>query len=891
MRYKYVKYLILLFVLNFFRGYASDVTMEELLNLRSQNLISEEEFNILSSEINSTNKLNENMYDLNINAKLVSRSYKVYTKNGQHFFALKNFLRCIGFTNYVENKNEFILYLGSSLKEIKIPLKNNNDIFIKDNEIFMESNKFSELFLSTLTIDEEELLVRMYLSFDTPKEIKQLLDISKDKLLKKNNEQEIIYNSQRKLFDLGYAHIQLGENFEKKSGEKSYKSSWDGNIAYQGGLLYGEITADYDLKENKLNDVRLEYNDIWKEHNLEIENRRNGNNREWGLFFYKDKAFYETAGGQVVIKETVPLGSRVELLYMGTPIEIRDDDNGVVEFDNPLIRTDRTYVLKIYEPDGKIYEKEVKTIRDYNLQQRNQFEYKISVNEDSQYNKYRSDIDVFYGFTNNLTLGFGYSRDIEEIDEYHNGKIKSKAKYLNNAKLDLVYGGTYNALSYVFNISGVKSLDNYSHYKEIDNEMRNISLSKKYSYKYLNQFNYSKWKLIYEHEEFGKFYDDKNTDKIDLKYDILPNVDVGYRYEIKRYRNKEDEKLKQITLDTDYTWNKFLFSAGTSLDMNDSRNNEYRAGVYYSGWESLTGRLENVWTKNGNEYESRITLYNNNLGGFIDFSTELAYSKKDKERLTFKFSVKLDNWLKIDTNFSDDGAQNHRIGIDKIIDLKNPTLDLNTMDNSRVKVITFIDQNNNNVLDEGEEKVSGIEVKIGDKTVVTDKYGEGMIYGIGNGVLYDTDVTIKKPSYTLGNNKIKIKSGFSSTVDAYIPIKPMLTLSGNVELDKNLNLTEDEKVEFYNDLIIELKDLDGNVVETAAPDNEGLFDISGLFPKEYYIEVTYIGTKYDLDKIREEIELQYSKDNTINAILLKISDNNIVVNTLDNPKNLAKLRR
>ena len=124
--------------------------------------------------------------------------------------------------------------------------------------------------------------------------------------------------------------------------------------------------------------------------------------------------------------------------------------------------------------------------------------------------------------------------------------------------------------------------------------------------------------------------------------------------------------------------------------MNDSRNNEYRAGVYYSGWESLTGRLENVWTKNGNEYESRITLYNNNLGGFIDFSTELAYSKKDKERLTFKFSVKLDNWLKIDTNFSDDGAQNHRIGIDKIIDLKNPTLDLNTMDNSRVKVITCL---------------------------------------------------------------------------------------------------------------------------------------------------------------------------------------------------------
>lgn len=889
---KYI-FLLILLILSSIKVYSEDFTIEELLNLKNQGLISEEEFKVLKSELSNEISSVENLYDLNINSKLVSRTFKVYKKNNKYFFPLKEFFKYINFKNYTENNNEIKLYLGSSLKEVKINLKKNDEIFQENDEIYLQSNKFSEIFLNTLTINSDELLIRMYLSFDTPNEITQLLDISKDKLLRKSNEEDIIYSSERKLFDLGYARIQLGQSFDKSAGQKKYKDSWDGNLGYQGGLLYGEITADYDLKEKELNTVRLEYNDIWQGHNLDIENRRSGNNREWGIFFYKDRGYYETTGGQVIIRESVPLGSRVELIYMGTPIDIKDDDNGIVEFDSPLIRTDRTYTLKIYEPDGKIYEKEIKTVQDYNLQQKNQFEYKLALNENSQYNRYKTDIDVFYGVTNNFTVGFGYSRDIEDIQigRDYTGNIKTETKYLNNAKIDLVYGGTYNAFSYIFNLSGTKTLNSYNSYKEINSEEKSISLDERYSYKYLNQFNYLKWKLIYEHEEFGEFYEEKNRDRIDLKYDIFSNTDVGYKYEVKRYRYKGNDTSEQITIDTDYTWNKFLFSIGTSLDINDSESNEYRASAYYSGWERLTGRLENVWTKNGDEYESRISLYNNSFGGFVDFSTELAYSKQDKERVSFKFSVKIDNWLKLDTGLSDDGAQNHRIGIDKIVDLKNPTVKLNTMDNSRVKVITFIDSNNNDIYDIGEEIVPGVEVNIGDQIVVTNDIGEGMFYGIGNGIIYDMKVTIKKPSYTLGNNKIKIKSNFSSTVDAYIPIKPMLTLSGNVELDKGLNLDSDEKVEFYNDIIIELKDLDGNVVETAAPDNEGLFDISGLFPKEYYIEVTYIGSKYDLKTIREEIELHYSKNNSINTVLLRISNNNIAINTSEYKKNMARLRR
>lgn len=890
---KYRLVLLILLIISSLLSYSDDFTLEEVLDLKRQGLITKEEFEILKLELTNSGLSSENMYDLNINSNLVSKTYKVYKINGKFFFPLKEFFKYISFTNYKLNEEELIIYLGSSLREVKINLKNQNDIFKEKDEFYLEASKFSQEFLKTFSISEEELLLRMYLSFDTPNEIKQLLDISEEKILRKNNENEIIFKSERKIFDLGYARIQLGQNFEKGLGEKGYEDSWDGNLAYQGGLLYGEFIGDYDLKNNKLNSIRLEYADIWKGHNLDIENRRSGSYRESGLFFYKEKGYYETSGGQVIIRENVPLGSRVELIYMGTSIEIKDDENGIVEFESPLIRTDRTYILRIYESNGKIYEKEIKTIQDYNQQQKNQFEYKLAINEDKLYSKYKIDMEVFYGVTNNLTVGAGYSRDIEEFDveiDQVSNRIQ-ETKYLNNLKLDLIYGGTYNALSYVFNVSGVKTTNSDRVYKEDGYNKGYMTLTEKYSYKYLNQFNYLKWKLIYEHEEFGDYFDEKNRDALDLKYSIFTNVDIGYTYKINRYRYNQDEKFQQVTFDGDYTWNKFLFGAGTSTDINNSENNEYRVSVYYSGWEKLTGRFENVWTKNGKYYETRVNLYNNNFGGFIDFSTELAYSKENKEYISFKFSLKLDDWLKFDTNLNSDGTQMHRIGIDRIIDLKKPTLKVDNIDSSRVKVITYIDSNNNNLYDENEEIVPGVEVNIGDKTTVTDSKGEGMLYGIGNGVLYDMKVTIKKPSFTLGNNKIKVKSNFSSTVYAYIPIKPMLTLSGGVQVDKELNLNEYEKIEFYNDLIIELKDSKGNTIEMATPDNEGLFDISGLFPKEYYIEVTYVGSRYNLKNIREQVELYYSKDKTINTILLKINNNSIAINNLGLQKNTAVLRR
>ncbi|MGL5936121.1 MAG: hypothetical protein ACRCZI_10940, partial [Cetobacterium sp.] len=503
---------------------------------------------------------------------------------------------------------------------------------------------------------------------------------------------------------------------------------------------------------------------------------------------------------------------------------------------------------------------------------------------------FETDADVFYGITNNLTLGVGYLRGIEELDGKldSSGNRNKKTEYIDSGKFNLIYGNTYNGLSYVLNLKGEQAFNNKTVYRNGESNTE-TSLDKRYIYGGLTQLNYKKWKLIYEHKEYGNYYDEDTNDNLKLTYKIFNNLELGYKYDITKYSILDDKTKEAFTADFDHTWKKILFSAGADFDTRDSDENEYRVSMYYGGWERVNARLENTWTENGKEYETKLSLYNNNYRGKFDYSTEIAYSNKDREKVTFKLSMKIDDWFKFDNNLSSDGARSHRIGIDKVIDLKNPTKKIDTMDSSRVRVITFIDTNNNNIYDENEELVSGVEVKMGSDTVVTNEHGSGYFYGVGNGNIYDLNVTIKKPSFTLGNNKIKVKNDFSSTVEAYIPVKPMLTLSGRVNIDEKLKLTSSQKVELFNELIIEIKNSEGETIEVAAPDNTGMFDISGLFPKDYYIEVTYIGTKFDLKNIKEEIALGYSDDGGNNTLLLKISNNNMKIDLPEDSDVVAKL--
>ena len=841
---------------------ASEVTLKELDELRDQKLISQDDYLLLREEISP--KLKENFYLLKINGYEVDKFYSVFEKDGNRYLDIDTFFQSIDIKNY-RTKDGIKVILGETLRKIEINLKNkeiyengekiekNKELFIEnEDKVYIEEEVFKKIFTIDYRIDKEKARISLALNFTTPDELLRRLDLRAESIDKAGNNGILHYESKRELFELGYARVTANKLYTKNTGEKSYKSSWDGSIDYQGGLLYGQLQANYNAKENELGTLKLEYNEIWERHTLQLENRRNGRSREWGLSFFKDKSYY-TNGKKVIIRESVPVGSRVELKYMGASIAIKNAEDGQVIFDNPIITTDRTYTLIIYTPDGQVFEKVIKTAENFDQQSKGEVQYNVSFNENHSAKKVSTNIETFYGLSDKVTVGAGYTRGVEEIDK--------KYKYVQDGRANIIYSDTVNGYSYVLKLDMEKSFDDYV----VDNK----KYDDKYKYGGLTQLNIGKWKYTFERNQFGEFYTDKANEKVSVQYDVMNNVRLTYDYGKTFKYQGDEEKNSNYGVSVNKNIGNILFSLDAKKS--ESSDSEYSLNAYYTTKSNISTRLENKWTKSGKEYEALLSVYNNNYKGFLDYAFEFGYSEQYKDRATLRLTFKLDNWFEISSDLDKTGRQEHKMGINRIIDLKNPLKKVDSTDVSRVKVITFVDENNNNIHDANEKLVEGVEVTIGTTTNVTDLDGEAMFYGVSNGILYDLKPKIKKPSFTLGDNKVTIKGQFASTIEAFIPIKPMLNLTRTIKIDEALKLNEVEKEELYQDILVEIKDINGKSIELTVPDNTGSFDVSGLFPEKYVIEVSYLGVKYNLEKLNEIIKLSYLDNDFENKIVFNLN--------------------
>lgn len=836
------------------KSYSKTYTLQELDELKNQGVITLEDYEILKDELVSEDSRLE-YFTLSVNSKRVSNDYRVLKSKKDFYFNLDEFLKIIRFGNYKKSEDSYEFLLGKNLRKVVLNLKESKvieneeiksydgEIFLsKDNEIYLNSKVFKDIFLTDLNINESYLKIGIELNFMTPEEIDANLDIEAKKLENKNEENILMYKSERQLFDLGYSRVIAERSFTKNEGEKSYKGEWNSSVEYQGGLLYGQLKTKYDFEDNNIEYATLEYNNIWKGHTFTLENRGpKKSGREWGLSFFKDKGYY-IDGNRAIIRETVPVGSRAELRYMGTSIAIQNEEDGVVVFDNSIIKTDRTYELLIYTPEGQILKKIVTTVKDYNKQEKNQIEYTVLINENHESKRYTKDFAFFYGLTENLTIGAGYKQGVETIDNKH--------QYINDGTASIVYGRTINGYSYILDLKMEKSFDDYN-----DN---NKSYKDKFKYDGTGQLNVGNFKYILKNTRYGEFYSQEKEESIEVQWDALESLRLGYTYgKITNYSG-DDEKKSTATLDFNKSYKGLLFSLGAEID--EKSKQSYNVGVYHTGKNNISTKIETKWVSGKeNDMETILSVYNNNFLGMFDYNLEAGYSQVYKDKFTFSFTMNYDNWLKIASTFDKVGNQNHSVGLDRIIDLKNPKENLTSIDVSRVEVITYIDENNNNQYDNGEKRVDGVEVTLGEKVRVTDGDGEALFSNISNGVIYNLKPKIKKPSFTMGDNKIQIKSDFSSTVKAYIPIKPMVNLSGLVRIDESLALNELEKEQLYEDILVEVKDLKGNSLDLTVPDNTGAFDISGLFPEEYIIEIQYVGTRFKIPGLKKNLKLVYSK--------------------------------
>lgn len=858
----------------------SNSTLEQL---RNQGIISNEEFEILKGEYKHEGKL---LYNLLVNGEAKNKVYPVFVKEERVYFSLFSFFDTLNFKNYKQENEIIEIELGDSLEKIVINVKKDQiiksdeeikhdfkDIYLDGKEIYLEQEIFKKLFLNNLNINQERQKVNMTLAFASPDEIKIRLKNSAKMLNEKNKVNDIVYTNNNKLFEVGYLRTEVNQIFtkDKDSKKKGFESDWEADFEYQGSLLYGQITAEYDAKEHMFRDVKLRYDDIWKEHTLELMNSSFSKSgaRENQISFKKDDGYFINNDKNYVIKENVPIGSRVELIYLGTVIDIQSAENGVVIFNNNEIKDEREYTLKIYTPDGKIYKKVINTTSDYNQQNKGEVEYDFYIRENHKIKKPSIYANTYYGLTDNLTVGATYLRDPEDI----NGDYK----YLDRGRGELIYSNNFSEASYTFRLGGEKTFSKYVD----DLTLKNTK--DEYKYDYLGQVDIKDLRFKIENTKYGKYYDDKNERSYSVRWRATKSLDLEYEHlDRTKYKNSlltdgDREKIDKYTIEYSKSYKNLLFTTEVSKSTDEEEKDSYSVNLYYTGLRTSTIRLENEWKNNGKDYEVALSLFSNG-NDLFDYTLEARYSEEYKDMLTFRFDLNYNNWFNFESRGDKLGNQEYKIGIDRITDLKNPKEHIKSMDSSPVKAIAFVDINDNNQKDEGEKVLKNVDVKIGKQIKTTNKDGYAMFYGVPNDVLYELEPTLKKPSHLLGNNKIQVKGKNTSTIEAYIPVKPMVSLTGTVKIAEILGMNAMEQMRIYDNILVKIKDIDGKVLDMAIPDETGVFEVSGLLPKKYFLEVNYMGLDYSIKGINEIVQLVYVEENAKdNFFVLNLTDKEILI--------------
>lgn len=853
------RYFLILFAITSILAQANQ-DMEAL-----KKIMSPEDYAIITNTY--TQKEGKQIYDLMINGELKSKSYSVWYKNQNMYFSLFNFLEAINFKNYHQDlkTGDITLLVGDSLEEIKISVKNNyinypieklkllkDDLILDGREIYIKSDIFKSVFLRNLRISQEEQKINMNLNFSTPEEINLRLKLTKNSLNEEKLKDEIIYKNKNKLLEAGYLRTEVNKIFtrDKNSEDDSFQDDWEARLEYQGAFLYGELNAEYDVKEHLLGDVKLTYDDIYNKHTLELSSFRYGDKgaRENGIRFWKDKGYLVTGSKEYILTEDVPIGSRVELIYLGTVIDIQTAENGQVVFANRNIKEDREYKLRIYTEDGKIYEKIINTTSDYNQQNKGEWEYNFDIREDHASDRYRINAITYYGLTDSLTAGAGYIKEPRTIN--------NKYEYLDKGRGELIFSNSIKGYQYTLRAGGEKAFNNY-----ID-DVTLKSTEDEYKYDLLGQIDFKDLRFKYQQENYGKYYYDKFEKVLSARWKPIKPLELEWEKVWKeKYRDlsysEEERKQEGDRYRVEYSksWKSLLLTAEYQKSTLFDEEDEYSLNLYYTGFRTFTTRFENTWNEDG-KYETAFSIFNNG-NDLFDYTLEARYSEETKDSLTFRFNLNYNNWFNFESEADKKGNQRYKVGIDRITDLRNPKANIRSIESSPVEVTAFIDMNNNDKFDEGEKIAKNIEIKLAGETKKTDKEGKAIFYGIPNRVLYDLNAEIKRPSLLQTPVPLKVEGKNTATIEAYLPIKPMTTLTGQINVAEMLGLSELEKMKIYENIIITIKDISGKELEVTMPDETGTFDVSGLLPTEYLIEVNYIGIDYSIKGINEVIQLSY----------------------------------
>ncbi|MGL5191912.1 MAG: hypothetical protein ACRC7S_19925 [Cetobacterium sp.] len=828
-----------------------DISLEQLELLKDRGAISLDDYEFLKDELEG--RLEEkHTFTLFINRNQISSNFPIVYKNNKTFLSLQRYFENINYRNFTFTNNILDLTIGEELHKIMINFNTlkitgsertnftENDFYFENEELFLDSVLFSDIFLNAIDIDYNNTRISMSTKYTIPNEINRLLRVQEGKINDDRNLTNFYYTNSRELFNLGYMRFNLEKTFIKNEGSKS--DDWDGYLEYQGSFLYGELTTEYNLKDGTLTGANLYYPNLPYNHYLEIYGDKNNDGR-WkkSILFQKDKGYYED-GKQFVIRENVPIGSRVELVYLGATIDIAYEENGVVEFRNSELKDDREYLLRIHTKDGRRLTQVIKTNDDFNQQNQGEFQYRFFGTETDLDNKNNYDTAIYYGITDHFTVGTNYFKTYEEVD--------NRNTYIERAGGELIYSNLFKSHAYSIVLKGEQLLSPEKFERE-------------HTFEGLAQMKFKKFKIRYEDGHFSDYYDEKRSRRATLEYNPSSYLSLDYSYAWVDEWDGTKNEGSEISAEIAKSFKSLLTTMQFERDLNSE--NRYSLNFYYTGYRDYSVKWSNSITEKGNDLESTLSIFNRARQNGIDYSFEISYNEQDKEKFTFRVNIDYDNWFKFDMNSKDNGDYDISVGLDRVVDLKNITKPLDSLDTSRVKVITYLDINNNDKFDKNEEYIGDVEVEIDGVKKVTSYSEPTYFFGVPNNILYNLNPIVKRPSYDIVKSKFSLKGKGGGDIEVLIPIKPLFSIAGSVSIaDKSLNTTD-----IYEGIVVKVFDSENKLISTMLPDFSGFFDFSGLETGKYKIEISSFKIE-SIENLTKEIEISYDSSNNSTVFELDV---------------------
>ncbi|MGL6169185.1 MAG: hypothetical protein ACRC0Y_12955, partial [Fusobacteriaceae bacterium] len=172
-------------------SYAEEFTLEQLNELKSLNMITEEDYVILLNELEGAEE-RESFYNLKVNGAKVSEVYPVIVQENKIYLPLINLFNTIGFKDYAVKSENLIAVLGTEAREVIIK-PTDSGVIVEQGDFYIESEKFKELFLRELYTEKENSSLSMRLNFETSAEIEAYLANVRDGIIDAMNTREIIF--------------------------------------------------------------------------------------------------------------------------------------------------------------------------------------------------------------------------------------------------------------------------------------------------------------------------------------------------------------------------------------------------------------------------------------------------------------------------------------------------------------------------------------------------------------------------------------------------------------------------------------------------------------------------------------------------------------------------